>query len=366
MDLRLENILLDESFQLKLSSYGDGISLGHSAGDRAYRSTEYLAPEQLPDKAPTNESNVYAAGVCLSYLAYGRIPPWDTAAIQDPASIQNLLYQMLQPDPAQRISVDRLAAHPWMAFCDSVTIEVDVKRTMLVRLASRSQAKLEAGRMTFALPPAPAPALPPEPRPEEPPKMVMMGPSDHPEFQPLPEIITQPMTCLVLKDDIVMQTELTRFFYGLAARDGATPPTPLLVPIKTQAKWGFFKVTLECHQGAIPCPPVPLVVPPPATATDTTPPSAATATNPAPSSMAPGFDPEAVHPAPTAAPGPAAPIPPRRLKVIVQLNRHPVGVVLRIQRVRGDAGCYEELVARLRAHFLPVLATSPPTAHVRV
>ncbi|GJP55367.1 hypothetical protein CLOM_g14333 [Closterium sp. NIES-68] len=136
-DLKPENILLAQPgcwWDLRLADFGFSVHL--KAGERmtGYAGSPfYMAPEVL-DSIYGHEADVWSLGVILYTMLSQKLPFWDDTdagvyrqikraevdmesgvwpAISDEA--KDLVLGMLSADPHQRITLDRLLAHPWMA-----------------------------------------------------------------------------------------------------------------------------------------------------------------------------------------------------------------------------------------------------------
>lgn len=70
-DLRLENVLLDDHFNIKLIDFGSSSSICSLIP----QFTECTPPEIITGKdANSNTSDLFSAGVILFFLAYGEFP----------------------------------------------------------------------------------------------------------------------------------------------------------------------------------------------------------------------------------------------------------------------------------------------------
>lgn len=170
-DVKLENILLDEEFNLKLCDFGLAVAArwGDSAEDVMVRGESgtamYMAPE-VHSKRPYRAAPVdaWSAGVVLFILLTG-VPPFDKAAKGDywydallqgdlarfwsaqqtPAggldeAAKDLISRVLSADPEQRLTVEQALRHPWM----SDAADVDMGAVAREMAARRKQAQLAA------------------------------------------------------------------------------------------------------------------------------------------------------------------------------------------------------------------------------
>lgn len=126
-DLKPENLLFDEDCNLKIADFGFSTKMNRQL--KTYCGTRsYMAPELLTKQPYSGESvDLFAAGVILFLMVVRRYPFWESAvsnyksvswkSIQGKNFVsnefQNLIDGMLAYDPAQRLKIDQIKAHPW-------------------------------------------------------------------------------------------------------------------------------------------------------------------------------------------------------------------------------------------------------------
>jgi serine/threonine protein kinase len=131
-DLKLENLLIDESMNLKLCDFGfSHIQTGNSLLKTRCGSPAYIAPELLQKgDYDGRRSDVWSLGVVLYAMCTGAMP-WSNdnqialaAKIREqPISyptcfarpLRTLLEGMLERDPLKRYTIDQIAAAEWLA-----------------------------------------------------------------------------------------------------------------------------------------------------------------------------------------------------------------------------------------------------------
>ncbi len=130
----VENLLLDENDNLKISDFG--LSALSSASDGRQKmlmttcgTPNYVAPEVLQEKGYNGKiADVWSCGVILYVMLAGYLPFEDEtmnglfAKIESgvfsfpshfSSDAKNLIGRMLVIDPNKRITVDEIMAHPW-------------------------------------------------------------------------------------------------------------------------------------------------------------------------------------------------------------------------------------------------------------
>lgn len=92
-DIKPSNVLVTEAFDIKLSDFGIAVlqdathTLLMNAGTPAY-----VAPEQLSNEPPTQQSDIFSLGVLMYQLLTGRLP-------FSASSLAGLMYQIVNHDP---------------------------------------------------------------------------------------------------------------------------------------------------------------------------------------------------------------------------------------------------------------------------
>jgi serine/threonine protein kinase len=168
-DIKLDNVLLDAQFQVKLADFGLAIAMGTGESNWAFRGTPvYMAPE-IHARRPYDgfAVDVFALGVCL-FVMLTRTCPFKSATSSDAhyslflkdnarywqmysqltnltisPDFSNLVNSLLSLDPAHRLSLSEIISHPWM----QGAVASDVPQQMTLRKASIAQAKTERVRL---------------------------------------------------------------------------------------------------------------------------------------------------------------------------------------------------------------------------
>lgn len=129
-DLKPENILLDENKNIKIVDFG--LSNLYSKGsflETACGSPCYAAPEMIQGK-PYNPAgiDIWSCGVILFAMVCGYLPfeeedtnkLWNRIIHADftfpqglSKPLQDMIYQLLTPDPTERITIQRIRFHSW-------------------------------------------------------------------------------------------------------------------------------------------------------------------------------------------------------------------------------------------------------------
>ncbi|KAI9357389.1 hypothetical protein BD770DRAFT_435541 [Pilaira anomala] len=129
-DLKLENILLDAEDNVKICDFGFArFTQKNQYLETFCGSLSYSAPEVILRKKYTGpETDIWSLGVILFTLLAGEYPFDDDSEIMTQRKIvqveyempfyfstelSNLIRQMLQLEPSQRITIDNIVDHPW-------------------------------------------------------------------------------------------------------------------------------------------------------------------------------------------------------------------------------------------------------------
>ncbi|KAK9845086.1 hypothetical protein WJX74_010435 [Apatococcus lobatus] len=134
-DLKPENVLLAKDGSVKLSDFGLGaLPASLQSGDGLLRTVcgtpNYVAPEVLQRRGYAGApADLWSLGVVLFAVSAGCLP-FEEASLADlyrkisraeyrcpswfSQELQDLLSHLLQPDPAQRWTVQQLRQHPWV------------------------------------------------------------------------------------------------------------------------------------------------------------------------------------------------------------------------------------------------------------
>lgn len=148
LDIKLENILLDEFFNLKLADFGSSVSVTSSNGltNKRRGTILYMAPEvvdlQQNEEFNALAADIYSLGITIFVLLTGEFPtPQEIRNIssidesdkrtscsmevdseqsigddwnQFSKEVKLLLKSMLNPDPQKRPTIFEILSTPWL------------------------------------------------------------------------------------------------------------------------------------------------------------------------------------------------------------------------------------------------------------
>ncbi|XP_020575322.1 CBL-interacting protein kinase 18-like [Phalaenopsis equestris] len=132
-DLKLENLLLDENGNLKVSDFGFSTLIDSKRQDLLLHTTcgtpAYVAPEVISRKGYDGaKADIWSCGVILYVLLAGYLPFRDANLMVMyrkigkaefkcphwfPPEVRRLLSKILDPNPTRRISIEKIMDHPW-------------------------------------------------------------------------------------------------------------------------------------------------------------------------------------------------------------------------------------------------------------
>jgi serine/threonine protein kinase len=128
LDLKLENIMIDDMSQVKIIDFDGSAPLKELGKPLKRGSPAYWSPEIILGNPVTESTDIWCLGVLLYTLIHGKFPFQrvgpnfnlsilrDEVTFSEPSSpeLNDLLHQMLQKDVKKRIGIDGIQNHPWM------------------------------------------------------------------------------------------------------------------------------------------------------------------------------------------------------------------------------------------------------------
>jgi serine/threonine protein kinase len=138
-DLKADNILLDSSNNIRVIDFGFSkqFSMLQPKFTTTCGSPAYLAPEVIRGEPYTRAADIWSSGVLLYTMVVGRHPHvaddiptllhkilFDDIIYPNLLSppLQNLLHRMLERNPDQRITLEKIRDHNWLCHKDCETI----------------------------------------------------------------------------------------------------------------------------------------------------------------------------------------------------------------------------------------------------
>ncbi|KAI9337911.1 kinase-like domain-containing protein [Zopfochytrium polystomum] len=130
-DIKDENVLINDSFEIKLIDFGSASFVTpHKRGERMFLGTlQYAPPEILEGRCHQGaKCEVWSLACCLYIMLVGEAPftslnevrlspprsPRDRS-IEFSPQCENLLAWMFEKDPARRPSISQVLFHPWLS-----------------------------------------------------------------------------------------------------------------------------------------------------------------------------------------------------------------------------------------------------------
>ena len=131
-DLKAENVLLDRNYNIRLIDFGlsNLFSKDKPYLQTACGSPAYASPEMVKGEPYTTASDLWSAGILLYAITHGELPYEDDVTPRllqkivytDPEysptispQLKDLLQRLLEKDPAHRITLEGIKAHPWFS-----------------------------------------------------------------------------------------------------------------------------------------------------------------------------------------------------------------------------------------------------------
>ena len=180
LDLKLENILFDECFNIKLADFGSAVNLSEADGFTCLKrgTPKYMAPEVLElqqnEEYDAYKADMYSFGVVLFAMLTGEFPnseiisnnlltletDWSSspefierAKNQDlkykwlSKEVKELLSNLLDPEPFARPTASEILQGPWFTESFSQNICEEVYCEMNCRKRSLSKNPLKSNKM---------------------------------------------------------------------------------------------------------------------------------------------------------------------------------------------------------------------------
>jgi len=174
-DIKLENILLDEFYNIKIADFGSAEVLDHSSqllrmkkGTRCFMAPEVDTCNDTKKSYSPLKADMYSLGVCLHLLLFGEFPTMneesnhstlvsaDEMDVDDSecfeqndkfnvqhskmvgvsSECRDVLNRMIRNNPDDRCTIDEVVAHPWLTQYDE---DLDSASTVYHEFESRKE-----------------------------------------------------------------------------------------------------------------------------------------------------------------------------------------------------------------------------------
>jgi PAS domain-containing serine/threonine kinase len=129
-DIKDENVVIDEDLNVKLIDFGVADRIPNCQDDYfpTFRGSKYYIPPEILSSSVHRgpEVDIWCLGIVLYILSYSG-PPFQTmedikyqrytpTSVLRSMDLQDLISQMLRPNPALRYTIEQVCSHPWLSF----------------------------------------------------------------------------------------------------------------------------------------------------------------------------------------------------------------------------------------------------------
>jgi serine/threonine protein kinase len=114
-DLKLANILITNSFQIKVCDFGISKICGNNQRMTSFCGTPYfIAPEIFNEEGYNEKCDIWSLGIIFYQILFGQFPKLKDMRFEDISpELKDMILSMLMVDPDDRISSEQLIKHPW-------------------------------------------------------------------------------------------------------------------------------------------------------------------------------------------------------------------------------------------------------------